>query len=272
MASLTRAVRLCAWLLVAQSMPAQLVTDTKEVRYKDREELLRKINGRWFSQDNREVNPPSSGWGFWLLDSEEGTCQFFHHRPFQLTRAEWLHLWMKPAEVEALIGTPNRTLGRDNHAMWFYYAANGTKLTVRFMGDSGLGEAKYDTIGGKTWPVASIEQELAGRSIYALLAERASNRTGGQNRFVRSKQPGAVTVEPVSAPVSPPKEKRIVSATAFEAVAPGMTREEVLSQLGEPSSRFSIAGDDGVRETLTYDLDTGEAAIRLVAGKVVKVR
>ena len=51
-----------------------------------------------------------------------------------------------------------------------------------------------------------------------------------------------------------------------------MTREEVLSQLGEPSSRFSIAGDDGVRETFSYDLDTGEAAIRLVAGRVVKVR
>jgi len=270
MASLTSAVRLCAWLLLVQSMPAQLVTDTKEVRYKDGEELLRKINGRWWSQDNREVKPPADGWGFWQLDSEEGTCQFFHHRPFQLSRAEWLHLWMKPAEVEALIGTPNRTLGRDNHAMWFYYAANGTKLTVRFMGDGGLGEATYNSIGGKTWSVASIEQELAGRSIYALLAERASNREARGQRL--RPQPTSVSVEPVSAAISPPKEKRIVPAKAFDAVVPGMTREEVFSQLGEPSSRFSIAGDDGVRETFTYDLDTGEAAIRLVAGKVVKVR
>jgi hypothetical protein len=267
MASLTHALRLCVLLAVVQPISAQLVTDTKTVRYKDGEELLRKINGRWWSQDNREVTPPADGWGFWQLDSKEGTCQFFHHRPFRLSRAESLHLWMTQQEVEAALGTPNRTLGRDQHAMWTYYASNGTKLVVRFMGDGVLGEAKYNSLDGKTWPVASVDQELAGRSIYTLLAERAR---ANYPRF-RSNQLGTVTVEPVSA-VLPPKEKRIVSAKAFDAVTAGMTREDVLTQLGEPSSRFSIAGDDGVRETFTYDLDGGEAAIRLVAGKVVKVR
>jgi hypothetical protein len=264
MASLTHALRLCALLAVAGSISAQLVTDTKTVDSENGQpELLRKINGRWWSQDNREVTAPPSGGFFWVLDSKPGVCEFFHHRPFRLRRAESLHLWMTQQEVEAALGTPNRTLGRDQHAMWTYYASNGTKLVVRFMGGGVLGEAKFNSLEGKTWPVASVDQELAGRSIYTLLAERArSNQTTPRFR----------TVEPVSTSFSPPKEKRMVSAKAFDAVTAGMTRQDVLTQLGEPSSRFSIAGDDGVRETFTYDLDNGEAAIRLVAGKVVKVR
>jgi len=306
MALLKAGVRLWAWIAVCQVILAQAprVTDTKLVDAGKTKELLRKINGRWWSQDNREVYPPSKGGVFWELDSKPGTCQFFHHRPFQLDRAESLRLWMNKEEVEAALGPPNRTFGTDDHAFWYYYASDGTKLSVRFM-DGVLGEAKYYAIGEKSWSVASIERELNGRSIYKLLQERATKRSDEwlakkteENRIdqaarsealrrgtrppnsgprFRSSQPSVVTVEAVN--VSPaaetkaPAKKRIISAQALAVVELGTSRADVLSRLGEPSNRFSITSDEGVRESFTYDLDSGEAAvIRLVEGKVVKVR
>ena len=302
---LNAGVRLFYWLTICHVILAQPphVTDTRLVNEGKGQELLRKINGRWWSQDNREVYPPSNGGIFWELDSKPGTCQFFHHRPFQLDRAESLRLWMKKEEVETALGPPNRVFGTDNHAFWYYYASNGVKLQVRFMDDGVLGEARYYAVGEKSWPVASIERELNGRDIYKLLQERATRRSGEwlakkteENRIdqaarsealrrgirpassmSRGVQPGVVAVESVSVPRAAEPEsfpkKRIVSAEALAAVAPGTTREDVLNRLGEPSSRYAISGDEGFRESFTYDLDSGEAAvIRLLDGKVVKVR
>lgn len=291
-------VRLCASLAICQAIVAQPphVTDTKLVDEGKNQQWLRKINGRWWSQDNREVYPPSKGGIFWELDSKPGTVQFFHHRPFQLDRAESLHLWMKKEEVEAALGQPNRIFGTDGHAWWYYYAANGIKLDIRFM-DGELGEASYHAIGEKTWLVASIEREMNGRDIYKLMQERAGKRSDEwlakkreENRLDQAARSealrrrirpggssGMVTVESVPIPRATepevPAKKRIVSAEAFVAVTLGATREDVLNRLGEPSSRFAITGDEGVRESFTYDLDSGETVVvRLLDGKVVKVR
>jgi hypothetical protein len=272
-------------LAVAQ---APVVTDTKWVENWEEKgtsrEQLRKINGRWWSQDNREVTPPGKDGGFWTLDSKPGTCQFFHHRPFQLARAESLHLFMKAPEVEAVLGQPNRTLGGDGHGFWFYYAANGAKLSVRFMGDDGLGEAKYEFLHEKSQAVASVAGDLGGRDIYKIMADRAWKRNQEEsatkmNEFRAAHSghgahPGVVTVDPVPvAPADPAPPKRIVSAAAYSGIAPGATRQDVLSQLGEPNSRYAITDDDGTRESFTYDLDNGETVvIRLLAGKVTAVR
>jgi hypothetical protein len=299
-------VRRYAWLAICQAILAQSphVTDTKLVNSGKGQEWLRKINGRWWSQDNREVYPPSKNGVFWELDSKPAVCQFFHHRPFQIGRAESLRLWMNKDEVEAALGPPNRIFGTDNHANWYYYAANGVKLDVRFMDDGVLGEAKYNAVGEKSWPVASIERELNGRDIFALLQERAlkrskewlakkteesriesaarseelrkSIRTSSSARFP-GVRPNVVAVESVSVPrpAEPevPAKKRIVSADALATVTLGTTREDLLTLLGEPSSRFAITGDEGTRESFTYDLDSGETVvIRLAGGKVVKVR
>ena len=272
-------------LLLAQ---APVVTDTHwvenwEEKGKGREQL-RKINGRWWSEDNREVFPPAKDGFFWTLDSKPGTCRFFHHRPFQLSRAESIHLWMTPQEVEAALGQPNRTFGMDNHGFWYYYASNGTKLEVRFMGEGVVGEAKYIDIREKSSSVASIATELNGRDIYKLLAERATMRlrerpldtagsypARGPHRRV---QPSLVTVGSVPVdPAEPAPPKRIISAEAYRTVAIGATREDVVTLLGEPSSRYAMTGDDGTRESFTYDLDNGESVvIRLTGGKVTKVR
>src|SRR5579871_1288152 len=169
---------LIAALAISQAAWAQepVVTATKMVEYRKTQVQLRKINGRWFSPDNREVYPPHPGEVFWIFDALPGVVQFLHHRPFELSRAETLHLWMSPSEVEFALGQPNQTFGPEGHAFWFYYAANGTKLSVRFMGEGVLGEASYSNVGEKSWPVASVEQELAGRDIYKLLQERATER------------------------------------------------------------------------------------------------
>jgi hypothetical protein len=305
-------VHLCLFvcLAIARVSLAQAphVTETKLVDNWESgkgQALLRKINGRWWSQDNREVYPPSKGGVFWELDSKPGVCQFFHHRPFQLDRAESLRLWMRKEEVEAALGQPNRIFGTDDHARWYYYASNGIKLDTWFVDDGVLGEAKYTAIGEKSWPVASIERELNGRSIFTLMQERAGKRSQEwlakkteENRIDQAArsdalrrsiapagsisrpgivQPRVVTVDSVDtappAEPQPPSKKQIVSAAALAAVVPGATRQDVLSRLGEPAFRSTITGDEGTRESLTYYLDSGEAVvIRLIDGKVVTVR
>jgi hypothetical protein len=71
-------------------------------------------------------------------------------------------------------------------------------------------------------------------------------------------------------PVPP---KRIVPANAFRTLAVGATRQDVLSHLGEPSSRYAITDDEGSHESFTYDLDNGETVvIRLLGGKVTALR
>ncbi len=258
------------------------VTETKLVQgeWGKGQELLRKINGRWWSQDNREVSPPAKGGFFWTLDSKPGVVQFFHHHPFQLDRAESLHLWMTPNEVEAALGPPNRIFGPDGHAFWYYYASNGTELSVRFMGEGVLGEAQYQTVGEKSQSVASIERELNGQSIYKLLAARATQSQPQPMshpmpvRASRSAHPNMVTVQSVETSLpAEPTPKRLVSAEAFAAIKPGATRQEVVDRLGKPTFGSAISGDEGTRESLTYYLESGEeVVVRLINGKVIQGR
>ncbi len=251
-------------------------------------ELLRKINGRWWSQDNREVYPPSKTGFFWELDSKPGVVDFYHHRPFRLDLSESLHMFMQPSDVQALLGQPNRIFGRDSHANWYYYASNGTKLDIRFMGD-GLGEAEYQPVNGKRYSVATIEQELGGRSIYTVLAERATRRSN-ESRSQRSEamladhnarvaalragrtQSRLIDIPATSAPTTP-ERKQIVSADSLASITPGIARADVLAKLGEPSNRSSITGDKGTIEFLVYHRESGETVtIQLLQGKVTQVR
>ena len=270
-------MRLAAAALLACCINAQTVTDTKWVENwengKGRTEL-RKINRRWWTQDNREVTPPGQGQVFWTPDSRPGTCVFYHHRPVQIARAESLHLFMSPQDVEAVLGQPNRTMERDGHGFWWYYAANGTKLTVRFMGGGGLGEASYSDPGGKSRPVTSVVNDLGGRDLYKVFSERARAKNQQPIGTRRGSWPSVATVDPVPvAPAQPAPPKHIVSAEAYAAVAVGASRQDLLERLGEPTSRYAITDDDGTHESFTYDLDNGETVvIRLLSGKVTKVR
>lgn len=291
-------LRVCALLMACPVILAQTVTETKWVENWEAGKgrvLLRKINGRWWSEDNREVYPPSKDSFFWTLDSKPGTCEFLHHRPFQLSKAESLHLFMTSDQVEAALGQPNRIFGRDAYAFWYYYGSNGIKLEVRFM-DGVLGEATYKDLHEQRTPVASLERELNGQSIYQLMAKRAGQRSQEwlakkqeENRVdqaARSEalrrgfrpigsrvgQPSVVTMPNVDPP-DPPAPKRTISADALSKILPGITRAEVLDQLGEPNGRYTISDDEGTRESFNYELATGQAiVIRLLNGKVTQVQ
>jgi hypothetical protein len=264
------------------ALQAQEVTATKWVEDWEsgkRKTELRKINGRWWTQDNREVTPPGPGQVFWTPDSRPGTTTFYHHRPFEVARAERLHLLMSPPEVEAALGQPNRTFGFDErqHGFWFYYAADGTKLSVRFMGqEDGLGEATYNEPGRKPRPVASVAADLAGRDIYKLMSERATqrNRQAYANRIATRRGPSVTTVSSVPLSQSDPAPaKRIISMQAYSGIAVGAARADVLARLGEPNSRYAITDDDGTHESFTYDLDNGQTVvIHLLSGKVTERR
>jgi len=132
--------------------------------------------------------------------------------------------------------------------------------------------------------VASIESELGGRDIYKVEADRAWKRQQERDAVRMSDfraahsghgaKPNVVSVDPVPvAPADPAPPKRIVSAEAYAGIAVGTTRQDVLTRLGEPNSRYAITDDEGTRESFTYDLDSGETVrLRLLAGKVTAVR
>ena len=157
-----------------------VVTEIKKVSNWEQKgqapQIVRKINERWWSIDDREVSPPTKDRSFWVREGEPGEMTFEHHRPFDPAKEDSLHLFMKPAEVRAILGEPNAICGKEPQAIWFYYAADGTKLTLRFLDDGVLAEGSNDTIGRGIWPVASLEKELDGRKIEALLEERATKR------------------------------------------------------------------------------------------------
>jgi hypothetical protein len=69
------------------------------------------------------------------------------------------------------------------------------------------------------------------------------------------------------------KPKRIISEEQAGSVTAGMSRQEVIDKLGEPSGRFSIAGMENAPETLAYHLESGrQVEIKLEAGKVTAVK
>ncbi len=276
-------------LLLALAVPlvAQkpVVTDTKLVDYHKSKMLLRKINGRWWTDDDRQVYPPGKGGFWWEIDSKPGVCVFHHHRPFDVSRGESLRLWMTPDEVERMFGEPNRELGGRGQGFWYYYGADGTALVIRFM-EGELGEADYDK-DVKKRPVESIARELGGRSIYRLKAERASERLKEQQELRRSQrdtalpQAGSSARAPRSsmtvvragpAAAEPTPTPTFISAEALAQVKRGASREDVIRILGKPGARMAIATADSVDEDFEYQLQDGrKVTIGLVDGKVTRL-
>lgn len=266
------------WLAVLTlSLCAQTVTDSKTVTIDGKPQLVRKINGRWWSPDNRQLTPPREAGGFiWTIQSKPGDyVKFFHHRPLDLTRAESLHLFMNREAARAVLGDPNQTFEGSGH--WFYYAANGTELAVWFGSKDELIDATYRRseygVSGKQ--VAAIERELAGRSVFKLSADRAAQR-------LSTPGPGAVLSMPavhrVSVPIpaavvtEPPTPAKRLTLETVKTIQTGASRAEVIERAGEPFRTNRIVGSDLEVETLTYSLEpSGEVRIRLEGGRVSRV-
>jgi hypothetical protein len=125
--------------------------------------------------------------------------------------------------------------------------------------------------------VASVEQDLGGRDIYHILQEEA-NKQVAQRAAERRQlhgRPATTTAAPVVslAPIEDAKPPaHLITAEAWKRVTTGMTRAEVIAQLGEPLSTMKIGGTDPPVETLLYAFEAeGDAKVRMEDGKVVRV-
>jgi len=275
-------LRTMALLALATAAYCQTVTAEAKVRIDGRVQTVRKINGRWWSPDNRQMTPDKGGFIWWIGSERNKAYTFHHHRPVKLPLAESLQLFMSPTVVKDLLGDPNETTGNDERSkLWRYYAENGTALFVRFVKDE-LIEARYERpeygVSGKQ--VQSIARELNGRDIFKILADRAWQQRSpteyakfnGQNPTAPTARSRTVTISdgPTSAQPSAPK-KRIASDLA-DSVKVGMTRSDVVQILGEPSGGMHISGGESDSETMTYALDAGGAvSFEVEKGKVARI-
>lgn len=283
------AIRLCLLSTLCAAAFGQAVTATARVRIDRKMETVRKINGRWWSEDNRQLKPAKNDEYTWYIGTRKDKgWDFHHHRPVDLSLAEQLHLLMNPTQVRQLLGQPNEDTGRDElgSMMWMYYAANGTSLLVRFTKNE-LSDAQYqnDAWGTQPLPVQSVANDMQGRSPFQVMADRAWQRLAPES-YAKSHPPAAPPEVPspelqaaarrasvrtvkVSAPPKPPKRR--IAADLADSVHPGMTRMDVVKTLGNPASDFKISGETEL-ETLSYPLDPdGELTIRLENGAVSKI-
>lgn len=243
----------------------------------------RKINGRWWTPDNREI---TKSMGVWSAQQKLPNLIFVHHRPFNRTLADNLRLHIDPIAARTVTGEPNQIfiMGRDGKSgKWYYYSADGTSTSLWFV-DNLLADVEFlggpgqkgRTIHDRRRPPA-IEQALAGRSpVHAALSAARRSPTTADARTTRSYSRNRAAVSTVQVePYVPPQPKtlRTIPPDLLGGVEMGATREEVIVKLGEPGSSFSIAGGEGgTVETLTYHLESGsKAQIRITDGKVTQI-
>jgi hypothetical protein len=273
-------------LIAAAAVQCQRVTATAKVRIDGHVETVRKINGRWWAPDNRQLTPTKEGFIWWISSEKGHSWDFHHHRPVRLELAESLHLFMDPASVESLLGEPNESApvheGRgEDSPMWYYYAENGTALFVRFIRNQ-LADARYERadfgVHGK--PVQTVAQELGGRNIFKIMADQAAEENARAHPRGRAPSPrptgsrssGSTTVVTTAQAEAPRQERPRVAQEKADAIKEGMTRAEVVKIMGEASGGLSVAGAEVDFETLTYALDpSGEISVRLEKGKVAKI-
>lgn len=264
--------------MAAALAPCQTVTAETKVRIDGRVQRVRKINGRWWSDDNRQLTPAKDGFIWWITSQRGESWTFHHHRPVNLDLAESLHLFMDPASVRNLLGEPNETIGREpaGSRFWMYYAGNGTALRIRFIHDE-LTDAKYERhdYGVSGRPVQSVAQELGGRSVFKILADRAWQKQSPREyaKHHGRNQSAAATAAPVpAAAVSTDPPQRRIPTELVDSIKVGMPRSEVVRILGEPSGGVRVAGGENDFEVMTYALEShGEISVRLEKGKVVRV-
>src|SRR5258708_2207114 len=96
-------------MLMAACAGGQTVTKTAKVKIDGRVEQVRQINGRWWSEDNRQLRPTKGGWLWWINSKRIPESVFHHHRPVTLAKAESLDLFMDPDTVRSILGDPNET-------------------------------------------------------------------------------------------------------------------------------------------------------------------
>jgi hypothetical protein len=273
-------VRILALCILTMPALGQRVTAEAKVRIDGRVQRVRKINGRWWSDDNRQLTPAKDGFIWWISSEKGKSWAFNHHRPVNLEMAESLHLFMDPSAAQSLLGQPNEASDREDTGsrLWMYYAENGTALFVRFIHDE-LTDAKYQRpdYGVSGRPVQSVAQDLGGRDVFKIMADRAwqRNSPAEYQKFHGQTQRGQATTTTVASAgtlsARPDPPKRRISAELIDSVKVGMTRSEVVRILGEPSGGLQITGESDF-EVMAYPVDRGgDVSLRIEKGKVARI-
>jgi len=285
-------VPLLASTLTAQ--PGATVTERMKIRIDGRVHTARKINGRWWSEDNRELSRTNVGW-LWNISGGNAIhlVRFDHHYPVDPAKGSFLDRSMGPNQVRAILGPPNSVFPSDRpeeQQAWDYYGPNGYKLSIHFSPSGGIFTASFEPdarsmpkdvphlafrFNGKTASESFEERkkQQPAREVPRSMAEfREQLKTEmAQRRSRRSAIPssrGVVEIPP-AAPPAPAPPSRKVTTQELKSVAIDMPRAGLIALLGEPFSRMAITTDEGTRETLVYQTDAGSTvSIVVFKGKV----
>jgi hypothetical protein len=162
--------------LIAQS-GGGVVTETMRIEIDKRIHTARKINGRWWSEDNRELTQTNVGW-LWNVSGGNAwqLVRFDHHRPMDPAKVGQLDRTMGPDQVRAVLGPPNSVFPSDRPAaqqQWDYYGAGGYKLSIHFSSNGGIFTASYEP-DAKTMPkdVPHLVFRVNGKSAQESFEER----------------------------------------------------------------------------------------------------
>ena len=265
------AVYWAATTLSAQ--PGAVVTDTLRIRIDGKLQTARKINGRWWSQDNRELRRTSTEW-LWAISGGNARhlVRFDHHYPFDPSKLGQVDRSMGPAQVRSTLGDPNSVFPSDKPEQlqhWDYYGANGYKLSIMFSSSgNGIFTASYEADAhAKLQDVPHLTFRFQGKTARENFEERKAG-LGARRAGL-----GGTTVPVARAVASPPTMTRKLTAAEVESVTAGMGRPKLIELLGDPMSRSAITDGDGVRETLRYVSEGGLViTIVVVDGKVTEIR
>jgi hypothetical protein len=125
-----------------------VVTETMRIEIDKRIHTARKINGRWWSEDNRELSQTNVGW-LWNVSGGNARqlVRFDHHRPLDPARVANVTRAMGPDQVTTILGPPNSVFPSDkpsSQQMWNYYGAGGYKLSIHFSSSGGIFNATFE--------------------------------------------------------------------------------------------------------------------------------
>jgi outer membrane protein assembly factor BamE (lipoprotein component of BamABCDE complex) len=282
----------CSLVVLAFAQPGAVVTNTMTIRIDGKPQRARQINGRWWSNDNRELIHTSEKW-LWTISGGNARhlVRFDHHRPVDPSKVNLLDRSMGPDQVRAIMGDPNSVFPSDKpeqHQHWDYYGSNGYKVSIFFAAtqQSGIFTASYQP-DPHVMPkdVDHLVFRFSGKSARETFEERKLQPKPGH----RTRQPGETIADyrarlledrasairgtslppPITPESAPVPISRKLTDDEVKSIEVGVSKTKLLELLGDPASRSSINGGDGTRETFRYPTASGSTVtIIVIDGKV----
>lgn len=157
------------------------MTQTMRIEIDKRMHTARKINGRWWSEDNRELTRTNVGW-LWNVSGGNAwqLVRFDHHRPLDPSKVSQVNRAMGPDQVRATLGPPNSVFPSDKPAaqqMWDYYGVGGYKLSIHFSSSGGIFNATFEPdANSKPKDVPHLAFRVNGKTAQESFEEQKANR------------------------------------------------------------------------------------------------